>query len=588
MKLNLPLTERLTKRSMLGQLILLNMLGLLVMVGGFLLLHETRQLLTNAYRQNLETQARLIATALSRTAQQENPFQFFEPSLLDRILRDGPPQQWQMREVQRIMAQSRSVSTARLRLYARDGKLVLDSAHLDRSARVIAKVLPPMQDDMPGMVTHALRRIQHALNPPAPLLSEINAANGGQLQEVTSALRGRAASLQRQSEEGGDILTVAVPVQGYRAIIGALMVSTQPGEIDAILAEERRLVLQLSVLALIVNFITSLILAATLIAPVRRLAAAMRGFDAGTPGLPDLDTIPDYGRRSDEIAELSNALRDMTGRLVARISTIDRFAADVAHELKNPLTSLHSAVQSLDRTDRAADPDGYRQLMGIVGQDVQRLNRLISDISNATRLDAELNRGETELFDLAELTAELAGPLTDTACAARHVSVTIRGDAACPVRAQKLRIAQILDNLLSNAVSFTPRQGRVLVTTRCDADAVSLIVADEGPGLAPDTQERIFDRFYTDRSQQPDTGATPHDPNGRAEGPVPAGSGHSGLGLSISRQIARAHGGDITAANRPDGVGAYFTLTLPLAVPPQSRRRKARKAAHDKAAQDNG
>ena len=573
MKLSRPDRLRLPRRSILGQLLLLNMLGLLVLVGGFLALHETRQLLTNAYRQNLETQARLIAASLSRTAQADNPFQFFEPSLLDRMLRDGPQQRWQLREAEGVMGQARLVSTARLRLYARNGKLVLDSAHMDRSARVIAKALPPMADEMPmpDFLARSWTRLQQAVNPPAPVLSEINAGDGTALAEVASALRGRPASLQRQSEEGGDILTVAVPVQGYRAIIGALMVSTQPGQIDAILAEERKLVLQLSALALIVNVITSLILATTLIRPVRRLAAAMRGFGDVSPTLPELDTIPDYARRGDEIAELSSALRDMTGRLVARISTIDRFAADVAHELKNPLTSLHSAVQSLDHTDRAANPDAHGQLMGIIHNDVQRLNRLISDIANATRLDAELNRGESEPFDLSGLAGELAAPLTDAACAARGVSLVLRNDTACPVLAQKPRIAQILDNLLGNAVSFTPAGGRVSVTVQPQNGEAALIVADEGPGLADGTEEKIFERFYTDRTRQPDA---PHKSDSGAQA-----AGHSGLGLSISRQIARAHGGDLTAANRPDGSGAYFTLTLPLAAAP--RRRKARKTAHD-------
>jgi two-component system sensor histidine kinase ChvG len=245
----------------------------------------------------------------------------------------------------------------------------------------------------------------------------------------------------------------------------------------------------------------------------------------------------------------------MTGRLVERISTIDRFAADVAHELKNPLTSLHSAVQSIDQTDKKTKPEAYGQMMDIIQNDVQRLNRLISDIANATRMDAELNRGASEAFDLSDLGEEMASALAPSLKEAHGVALVARSASPCPVAAQKARIAQIIDNLLTNAASFTPSGGRVFLTTQHHGDTVALIIADEGPGLAPDTQDKIFERFYTDRTNQP-----------APERSSPASlAGHSGLGLSISRQIARAHGGDLTADNRPDGTGAFFTLTLPVA-----------------------
>ena len=574
----LPQNLSWTRRSLLARLIGLNMLGLLILIGGFLALHEARQVLTNAYRQSLEAQARLIAGSLSRTAPSIDPFQFFEPSLLDRLLRDGPQQNWQLQDAERVMRGARQVSTARLRLYARNGNLLLDSAQMGRSAQVIAKALPPMDDGdmMTGLLGRWWRALQRLLwRPPAPLLSEVNAADGTQLSEVAAALRGRTASLQRQSEDGGDILTVAVPVQGYRAITGALMLSTQPGEIDALLAQERQLVLQLSVIALVVNLITSLILAATLIAPVRRLAAAMRGFEANSPTLPGLDTIPDYAKRGDEIAELSSALRGMTNRLVARINTIDRFAADVAHELKTPLTSLHSAVQTLEQTDRATNPQAHAQLMLIINEDVRRLNRLISDIANATRLDAELSGGESAVFDMAVLTETMAAALRDTLPSESAISLITRSDDNCLVLGQEPRIAQIIDNLVSNAVSFSGTGGRVFVTCRIEDRLVKLIVTDEGPGLAADTQDKIFERFYTDRSQQPDDASAP-----------PHHAGHSGLGLSISRQIARAHGGDLVAANRPDGPGAYFTLTLPLHKEPAKTRGKSKsQRANDEGSQ---
>ena len=560
-------------RSLIARLIGLNMLGLLVLVGGFLSFQESRQLLTNAYQQSLETQANLIAGALAPTAPADNPFQFFEPSIMNRLLQNGGRADWQLRDAETILARARLVSDSRLRLYARNGRLVLDSAHMDRSARVIAKSLPPMPGDatMPGMVQKIMRGITGLWRDQAPVLSEFNAADGARLSEVASALRGQAASAQRQSEEGGDILTVAVPVQGYRAIVGALMVSTRPGEIDALLAEERRLIFQLSAIALAVNIITSLLLAATMVVPVRRLAAAMRGFGSTSPSLPGLETIPDLSHRRDELGELSGALRAMTERLLARINVIDRFAADVAHELKNPLTSLHSAVQSLDQST----DDDRAKLMLIIHNDINRLNRLISDISKATRLDAELNLEPSEMFDLSALAEELSDALADNFESENRVTLVARTDMACQVLGQKPRIAQIIDNLLTNAVSFTPSGGRVFLTTQQRDGEALLLIADEGPGLAADTQEKIFQRFYTDRSAQP-THETSDKQDKSALGH--AGLGHSGLGLSISRQIARAHGGDLIADNRPDGTGAYFTLSLPLADEP---RRKRGKEAND-------
>ena len=566
-------------RSLIARLVGLNMLGLLVLVGGFLTFQESRQLLTNAYRQSLETQANLIAGALAPTAQAGNPFQFFEPSIMNRLLQNGGRSDWQLRDAEAILARARLVSVARLRLYARNGRLVLDSAHMDRSARVIAKSLPPMpgNDTMPGLMQNLMKGLTSLWRDPTPLLSEINAADGLRLEEVTRALRGQSASAQRQSEEGGDILTVAVPVQGYRAVVGALMVSTQPGEIDALLAEERRLIFQLSAIALVVNIITSLLLAATMVVPVRRLAAAMRGFGSTSPSLPGLDTIPDLSHRRDEIAELSGALRDMTERLLARINTIDRFAADVAHELKNPLTSLHSAVQSLDQS-KSGDRE---QLMGIIHNDINRLNRLISDISKATRLDAELSLEPSEPFDLSALAGELSDALAPGFESDNQISLVARVDTPCPVLGQKPRIAQIIDNLLTNAASFTPTGGRVFLTTQLRDGEALLLIADEGPGLAADTQEKIFERFYTDRTEQP---ARPNEKAGDtqdgAHHVTRTQLGHSGLGLSISRQIARSHGGELIAANRPDGTGAYFTLSLPLAEA-APRRKRAKEAADE-------
>ena len=539
------------KQKLLARLIVLNMLGLLILAGGILTLSESRQVLTRAYTKSLQTQASIIASALSQATQQNN-FEFFEPSILKQ-LNGRRANTWQIRQAQKIMRDMRNVTDARLRLYANNGNLIIDSMQLDRSINVVSRDLPPLLDNtiMPSWLEAIKNRGQHFIFGAKPVLNEITAADGFRLHEVATALKGQAASLQRQNENGHDVLTVAVPVQGYRAIVGALMISTHPGEIDAIIAEERQLVFELSGLALVISVITSLLIAGTIVVPVRRLASAMRGFGGTMPQLPGLDSIPDLSRRGDEIGDLSVALRDMMQKLLLRINTIDRFAADVAHELKNPLTSLHSAVQSLDQAPNKAQ---QKELMAIIDNDLQRLNRLISDISNATRLDAELNRGESDNFDLSELAQEIGQALAVGYGETQNIQLIVQTNEPCLVMAQKARIAQIIDNLIGNAASFSPEGSRIFITTRIESGKAMLIVADEGPGLADGTAEKIFDRFYTDRTQAPV----------KPMGGKQFKAGNSGLGLSISRQIARAHGGDVIGNNRPDGQGAYFTLMLPL------------------------
>ena len=542
------------KQKLLARLIVLNMLGLLILAGGILTLSESRQVLTRAYTKSLQTQASIIARALSQATQQNN-FEFFEPSILKQ-LNGRRANTWQIRQAQKIMRDMRNVTDARLRLYANNGNLIIDSMQLDRSINVVSRDLPPLLDNtiMPSWLEAVKSRGQHFIFGAKPVLNEITAADGFRLPEVATALKGQAASLQRQNENGHDVLTVAVPVQGYRAIVGALMISTHPGEIDAIIAEERQLVFELSGLALVISVITSLLIAGTIVVPVRRLASAMRGFGGTMPQLPGLDSIPDLSRRGDEIGDLSVALRDMMQKLLLRINTIDRFAADVAHELKNPLTSLHSAVQSLDQAPNKAQ---QKELMAIIDNDLHRLNRLISDISNATRLDAELNRGESDNFDLSELAQEIGQALAVGYGETQNIQLIVQTSEPCLVMAQKARIAQIIDNLIGNAASFSPEGSRIFITTRIESGKAMLIVADEGPGLADGTAEKIFDRFYTDRTQAPV----------KPMAGKQFKAGNSGLGLSISRQIARAHGGDVIGNNRPDGQGAYFTLMLPLHDP---------------------
>ena len=298
--------------------------------------------------------------------------------------------------------------------------------------------------------------------------------------------------------------------------------------------------------------ILSLFLAGAIAGPVRRLAEAAERVRWGTKSRQE---IPDFTSRSDEIGHLSGALRDMTRALYNRIDAIESFAADVAHELKNPLTSLRSAVETLPLAKKA---ESRQRLMSIIQHDVKRLDRLISDISDASRLDAELARADAEPVHMVRLLEAVVSVANERRRDNEPpIVLTIEPHASGPDAFQVVghdsRLGQVINNLVDNARSFSPPDSTVRVTLRRRRLEVEVVVEDDGPGIEPHALDRIFERFYTDRPEQ--------------------GFGqNSGLGLSISRQIIEAHRGTIRAENRPgppdqDGeptrLGARFIVRLP-------------------------
>jgi two-component system, OmpR family, sensor histidine kinase ChvG len=296
--------------------------------------------------------------------------------------------------------------------------------------------------------------------------------------------------------------------------------------------------------ALLVTVLLSFYLAGTIVRPIRRLAGAAeraRGRRARVE-------IPDFTRRGDEIGDLSGSLREMTDALWQRMSAIESFAADVAHEIKNPLSSLRSAVETAVRIE---DPANQRRLMAIILDDVERLDRLITDISDASRLDAELGRLEVEPIDIAAMLEALAGLHESTRTEGAPHLVLEPSDRNRPliVPGIETRLSQVFRNLIANAVSFSPPLGEIRLTARHDGRAVLITVEDQGPGIPDEKLTAIFDRFYTER------------PLGEKFGT------HSGLGLSISKQIVEAHRGMIWAENRKDArgacIGARFCIRLP-------------------------
>ncbi len=529
-----PLTRR---------ILAINILALGILGGGLLFLGEYRQNLIEAELESLTVQARMFAAALGEGA----------------IAPESPTSHHLVSEIaNQIVRRLVETTGTRARLFRNNGTLAADSLRLmGPGGMVRIEELPPPGAGL-GVLPAALEvydRLMRRLTgqDTLPAYRERSRQQARDYPEIISALAGDTAHRVRST--GGDqmILSVAVPVQRYKQVLGALMLTRGSRAIDEALLEVRIAILEIFAGALAVTVLLSMYLAGTIARPIRRLAAAAElvRHDHGRK-----QTIPDFAGRNDEIGELAESLSEMTEALWQRMDAIESFAADVAHEIKNPLTSLRSAVET---TARLQDPEQQRKLMTIIEEDVVRLDRLISDISDASRLDAELSRAEAEpvnvgamlatLVDLHDATFDNAQDgAKDGKFPIRLESTAEEGDALM-VNGIEIRIAQVFRNLLTNATSFSRPEGTITITASSEDGWITVHIDDEGPGLTKGKEDTIFERFYTERRDSEKFGT------------------HSGLGLSISRQIVDAHGGQLTASNRTgeDGtvLGARFTVRLP-------------------------
>src|SRR5947207_8459873 len=443
-------------------------------------------------------------------------------------------------------------TSTRARLFDVNGKQIADSRMLRGPGDAVQVIeLPPVEHKgLLGRLTDRIYDWIAELVPSRhkhPPYRESDTGNAQDFGEAVRALRGESGSAVRSDpQSGGLVVSVAVPVQRYKQVLGAVMLSSANGEIEEELRTVRLELLRIFGVALLVTVLLSLYLAGTIARPIRLLAAAAeraRGRGARVE-------IPDFTRRGDEIGDLSGSLREMTDTLWQRMSAIESFAADVAHEIKNPLGSLRSAVETAVRIE---DPANQRRLMAIILDDVERLDRLITDISDASRLDAELGRLELAPIDIAAMLEALVEihESTRTRGTPRLVIELADSGRGLVVSGIETRLSQVFRNVIANAISFTRPHGAIRLTARHDGRAVLLPVEDEGPGIPEEKLTAIFDRFYSER------------PAGEKFGT------HSGLGLSISKQIVEAHRGRIWAENRLDAdgtvIGARFLIRLPAA-----------------------
>ena len=543
--------------SLTRRIVSLNIAGLLALVASILYLSQFRAGLIDARAQSLLVQAEIIAGAIAASATvQTNSLTIDPERLADLKAGDtlkGPDEDSPLdfpinpERVAPVLRTLISPTKTRARIYDPSGGLMLDSRTLEN---VIRFELPPPATT-PNIYERSVIAVRTWLNRgDLPLYRELGDSGLG-YPEVADALKNHKRSMVRVNARGEVIVSVAVPVLRSRTIHGVLMLSTQGDDIDQMVTAERLAILKVGGVATAVMIVLSLLLASTIAGPVRRLADSA---ERVRRRIKTRVEIPDFTLRRDEIGHLSGALRDMTDALYNRIEAIETFAADVSHELKNPLTSLRSAVETMPL---ARNETSRARLLAVIEHDVKRLDRLISDISDASRLDAELQRQDMAPVDLRRLLNTLTSVANETRIG-HDVGVEVRFEGRGVTDAfwapgHNSRLGQVISNLLSNAQSFSDAGGKVRILCRRMRSEIEIVVDDDGPGIRPDALERVFERFYTDR---------PHQGFGQ----------NSGLGLSISKQIIEAHGGRIWAENRPgpkdaDGeptvTGARFVVRLP-------------------------
>jgi two-component system sensor histidine kinase ChvG len=569
---------RFVTRTLRRRIIFANLIGLAILLGGIIYLSQYHAWLIDAKRDSLRAQGEIVAAAIAANASVETGRIVLDPDRLPELegsrspFRDDAFAALQLpiapERVAPILRRLLPTTDTRARVYALDGTLIVDTAQLLTRGQVAN---PDTGQERVKVKNAWTRFLSWLTRGDLPVYREIGSANGTAYPEVRMALSGWATPMLLVNEKGEQIVSMAVPIQYRKATQGVLLLSTRPGEIDEILAEERNIILALALIAFAATVLASIVLARTIAGPMRRLSEAAENVSRNIRTRHDL---PELARRADEVGQMAAAFRKMTASLYQRIEASERFAEDVAHELKNPLTAARSTAEALAY---AKTPEARQTLVREIQEELKRLNRLINDVSNAARMDAQLAIEAIEPVDVRDVLRGVVDVFKDllahdTKRVVLDIAEVPGNPVAFIVQAHEVRLGRVVTNLLDNAVSFSPENGVVTVSARSLGNEVEIIVDDEGPGIPAENMEAIFKRFYSDRPQTDRTVGK-----------------NSGLGLSMSREIVTTYGGRIWAANRKpaavaaqrdDGdpatrndaiVGARFIVRLPAAGAAPSR-----------------
>ena len=513
----------------------INIIAIFVILIAVLHLDRYENSLIQTELEVLEHQAELFANALSEVAVTNNPEIH---SHLSRIA------------VQNVVNRSALGSPARSRVYNVSGRLLADSQTLPGrvpsvTIKPLASVFPDIFlqkffDDFFQQFFNSSIQVRDSVNEP----HKIKVAHT--FPEVISALQGSSVKTVKRRETGERLLTVAVPIQKYKRVLGVLLLSVKDEKVNAAFSSYQKELVIAVVIALVITSALSLYLSRSITQPILSLASAAEKIKNDRSGRSE---IPEASKRDDELGDLSKALVEMTNNLWQRFDAIEKFAADVSHEIKNPLTSIRSAVETATKIRDSGKRD---QLLALILDDVNRLDRLITDISDSSRLDAELSRERFEAIDIKSLLIAFHELRKfQKRFEQKRLTINIKKDEKqLLIFGHENRIVQVFDNIVDNAVTFTPLNSNIDITVRSDTTKVKIIVDDEGPGIPENKLDAIFERFYSERPPSEKFGL------------------HSGLGLSICRQIIEAHNGKISVKNRTDYqndiTGAQFIITLPI------------------------
>ena len=513
----------------------INIIAIFVILIAVLHLDRYEDSLIQSELEALEHQAELFANALSEVAVKNDP---------------GIHSYLSSTAVQNVINRSALRSPARSRVFDTAGRLLADSQELP--GRVPSVITKPLASVFPDIFFQKFFNdfFQQFFNSSIQVRRPINEAHKIQLAhtfpEVISALKGSSIRTVKLRETGESLLTVAVPIQKYKRVLGVLLLSVKDEKVDAAFSSYQKELIIAVVIALVITSALSLYLSRSITKPILSLASAAEKIKNDRSGRSE---IPEVSKRDDELGDLSRALIEMTNNLWQRLDAIEKFAADVSHEIKNPLTSIKSAIETATKIKDSGKRD---QLLTVILDDVNRLDRLITDISDSSRLDAELSREKFEAIDIESLLIAFH-QLRKFQKRFEQKSLTLnieKGEKQLLILGHESRIVQVIDNIVNNAITFAPVNSNINISVSADTTDVKITIDDEGPGIPENKLDAIFERFYSERPAAEKFGL------------------HSGLGLSICKQIVEAHNGKIFAKNRTgyqnNITGARFIITLPI------------------------